>query len=231
MELTSSNRSPWLAVLVLAFSVLLPGAGWGQLLLYPEMPDDRAEMVDRHMAEFSSEIPKEATLGQAIREVLMRLPPETLLKLLDRRKPVIFTEMYDSGTAQFASTTEYNLEPQDIPAMQNGVTILKLSSTLNNGSKEAAMGIVAHELAHRALEHVRRGRVTAEAEAEANALVKTWGFEKEYFAASHEFGREQVERPAGRLTKNIPSAMGGVPAESLPILRDIRRLPIFFIQK
>jgi hypothetical protein len=159
--------------------------------LDPSNPDDRVQMVDAYLLEFCSPELLKSQIGEAIHEVMMRMPADALAKVLDRRRPVLFTEMYDAGTARFASSSEIIVTERDEPAFQDGLTVLKLSTALNNGPKEAVKGIVAHELAHRVLDHVRRGQTTCKAEREANRLIKSWGFEVEYKSASEEFGAKK----------------------------------------
>lgn len=155
-------------------------------------PQTRAKAVDAYLAEFSSSAFEGTLVGKAIRDVMMRLPPDALAIVMDRRRPVLFTENYDVGTARFASSAEIIVTEKDVPAFHEGMTIIKLSTALERGTPEAAMGIVAHELAHRVLDHVRRGHVSCQAEREANHLIKSWGFVTEYEAASTEFGREKT---------------------------------------
>lgn len=67
-----------------------------------------------------------------------------------------------------------------------------ISDELSGGTPAAIEGIVAHELAHRVLEHIQRGHVSCTAEREANQLIKSWGFGEEYKSASAEFGQAKV---------------------------------------
>ena len=78
---------------------------------------------------------------------------------------------------------------KDVPAFEQGMTIVKINYSLAEGSLEAITGVVAHEIANRVLDHVRRNRVSCQAERESNRLIKTWGFSKEFDAASKEFGQ------------------------------------------
>ena len=152
-------------------------------------PQGRAERVDAYLSEFCSPTLRQSRIGEAIRNVMMRLPVDALAVVLDRRRPVIFTEVYDSGTARFASSSEIIATDRDVPAFQHGMTILKISTALETAPPEAITGIVAHELAHRVLDHVRKGHVSCQAEREANRQIKAWGFTKEYEAASQQFGQ------------------------------------------
>ncbi|MBF0123185.1 MAG: hypothetical protein HQL21_07275 [Candidatus Omnitrophica bacterium] len=72
------------------------------------------------------------------------------------------------------------------------MTLIKLRDALVDGSSDAIMGIVAHEIAHRVLDHLRRNDVSCQAERETNRLIKSWGFAKEFEAASKEFGKAKV---------------------------------------
>lgn len=179
------------------FALLLAsGCAWG-----PPIDLDRtaarSAAVDAYLAEFCSPAFQGTRIGEAIHDVLMKVPSRALVLVLDRRRPVLFTEVYDAGTARFASSSEVIMTPQDRPAFQQGMTILKLNMSLNDArSVDAVKGIVAHELAHRVLDHVRKGHVSCDAEREANRLIKTWGFEKALEAASQEFGHGKTGGPA-----------------------------------
>ena len=178
-------------ILIMIIVVLGGGCAVGPRL-DSKKPDERAKMVDAYLDQFCSPDLRGAVVGSAIRDVMMRLPADAFVKVVDRRRPVLFTEVYDAGTAKFASSSEIIVGKSDVPAFQEGMTILKLSTALNNGPQAAAEGIVAHELAHRVLDHVRRGEVSCKAEREANRLVKAWGFAAEYKSASDEFGTKKA---------------------------------------
>ena len=153
--------------------------------------NDRDELISEYLGEFCSQtfvrgMPK---VYSAIRDVLLRIPFDALLNVTDRRRPVIFTEFYDSGTARFANSADISTEDDDAPCCTKGFTLMKLSTGLNEaGTQSAIEGIVAHELAHRVLEHFRKGGGSCKAERQANALVKQWGFEKEFGGAKKMFG-------------------------------------------
>lgn len=171
------------------FALLLSaGCSFSGPRLDPAVPAQREKMVEAYLSEFCSGNFKEGRIATAIRAVMMRLPPEALVTVMDRKRPVLFTEVYDEGTARFASSTDVIVTAKDVPAFQQGMTILKISTALEKGTTEAVMGIVAHELAHRVLDNVRRGDVSCQAEREANRLIKSWGFTREYEAASLEYG-------------------------------------------
>ncbi len=157
--------------------------------------NNRAEVVNEYLSEFSSMAFKTAfpVIDEAIRDVLERMPFEDFLKITNRRRPVLFTEVFDSGTAQFANSSEIISLPDDAPAFQDGLTIIKLSTGLASKENNAAIkGVIAHEIAHRVLEHVKNGKRTCAAEREANTLIKQWGFANEYEKASQAFGQKAV---------------------------------------
>jgi pimeloyl-ACP methyl ester carboxylesterase len=157
-----------------------------------EPPLSRARRVDAYLAEFSAPVFGSSKIGPAIRDVLMRLPEDALDKVMDRRRPVLLLDVNSSGTGRFASSSEVMMAPQDAPAFEEGMTLIKISDELADGSSEAVKGIIAHELAHRVLDHVRQNHLSCNAEREANRLIKSWGFTVEYEAASREFGRAKA---------------------------------------
>ncbi len=158
--------------------------------------DDRDEVVDEYLGEFCSQgiirgMPK---IYAALKEVLRRISLPDFLNVTDRRRPVLVTEYYDSGTARFANTSEIISSAEDAPAGEMGLTIIKLSSALNDADSPLPIeGVLAHELAHRVLDHARKGRVTCNAEREANGKVRQWGFAEEFKAASKMFGHKEGE--------------------------------------
>lgn len=155
--------------------------------------NDRKEATREYLAEFCSGTIREGfpKIYGAISHVLTHMPTDSFIKATDRQQPVLFTEFFDSGTAQFASSSEIISLPDDVPAFQNGFTLIKLSTGLEQtANPQAIEGIVAHELAHRVLEHIRKGNINCEAEREANRLIKEWGFTESYQEASKAFGHE-----------------------------------------
>ncbi len=157
--------------------------------------NNRAEVIDEYLGEFSSMAFKTAfpLIDKAIHDVLARIPFEDFLTVTDRRRPVLFTEVFDSGTAKFANSSEIISLPDDAPAFQDGLTIIKLSTGLEHASNQQAIeGVIAHELAHRVLEHAKHAKRSCAAEREANALIKKWGFSDEYNQASQTFGQKAV---------------------------------------
>ena len=155
--------------------------------------DDRNEVITEYLGEFCSQgivrgMPKIFT---ALEDVLRRIPLPDFLNVTDRRRPVLITEYYDAGTARFANTSEIIASEEDAPAAERGLTIIKLSSALNEADSPAPIkGVLAHELAHRVLDHARQGGGSCKKEREANRLIKKWGFTEEYKEASHFFGHK-----------------------------------------
>jgi len=155
--------------------------------------NDRKEASREYLGEFCSATIRDAfpKMFGAINHVLINMPVEAFIKATDRKRPVLFTEFFDSGTAQFASSSEIMTVPDDVPAFQNGFTLIKLGTGLEQAADPRAIeGVVAHELAHRVLDHIKHRKTTCDAEREANALIKTWGFGESYKQASAEFGHE-----------------------------------------
>lgn len=156
--------------------------------------DDRDEVLNEYAGEFCSQgiargMPRIFT---ALKEVLRRMPLSDFLNVTDRHRPVLFTEYYDSGTARFANTSEIMTSDDDAVAADKGMTIIKLSSALNEADSPAPVeGVLAHELAHRVLDHARKGRVSCKEEREANRLIKQWGFTEEFKEASRLFGHKE----------------------------------------
>ncbi len=153
--------------------------------------DDRDEVITEYLGEFCSlqGFPKIYT---AIKDVLKKIPYKDFLNVTSRRRPVIFVEVYDSGTARFASSQEMIISQQEPPCCQEGFTLMKLGLGLDGGKSSTEIeGVVAHELAHRVLDHIINGNVDCNAEREANALIKKWGFGEEFKAASAAFGQRK----------------------------------------
>lgn len=158
--------------------------------------DNRKEVMDEYLGEFCSlqGFPKIFT---SIQDVLMRIPYKDFITVTNRERPVVFLEVYDSGTARFAGSQEFILTKDDAPCCREGFTIIKLGLGLDGASNPAAIkGVVAHELAHRVLDHIRKGYVNCDAERQANRLIKSWGFGKEFIEASHAFGQRKGD-PVG----------------------------------
>ncbi|MBF0531762.1 MAG: hypothetical protein HQL23_01555 [Candidatus Omnitrophica bacterium] len=156
------------------------------------LTNSRKEAVREYLDEFCGPSGK---VYMAIQNVLERIPFADFVTVTDRRRPVVFTEYYAGGTARFGNSSEIIASPEYAPAFENGFTLIKLSTALDDLAKSTAPieGVIAHELAHRVLEHILKGNVSCDAEREANALVKKWGFAAEYQAARKIFGRKRGE--------------------------------------
>jgi hypothetical protein len=155
--------------------------------------ENRSEKIRLYLTEFSSGAfaMGEGKIHQAITRVLEKMPYKDFLKVTDPRRPMIFTEVWDTGTARFASSTEMIVENHETPCCQNGFTIVKLSMALNDGPIEAIEGVVAHEIAHRVLDNIKRGPVDCNAERASNRLIKRWGLKKEFEEAKNIFGTKK----------------------------------------
>jgi hypothetical protein len=157
---------------------------------------DRTKAMEEHLNEFCS-LQHSPLIFTAIKNVLYKMPYEDFVNVTNRKRPVLFIEMYDAGTARFANSQEFMISKNDPPCCQEGFTIVKLGMGLNAAKSTAPIeGIVAHELAHRILDHIRKGNVSCDSEREANALIKKWGFKKEFQEASEQFGQRKGD-PAG----------------------------------
>jgi len=158
--------------------------------------NDRPEVVKEYLDEFSF-YQNPDIIFIAIREVLLRMPYKDFLYATNRQRPMLFTEFYDSGTARFASSSEFIVTPDDPPCCAEGFTIIKLGMSLGLAKTPGPIeGVVAHEIAHRVLDSIRKGNVNCDAERAANALIKKWGFKKEFREASQLFGQKKGD-PAG----------------------------------
>jgi hypothetical protein len=157
---------------------------------------DRSKAIEQYLHEFCS-LQDFPVIFAAIKNVLERIPPEDFLNVTDRNRPVIFTEFYDSGTARFASSQEFMVSKNDPPCCAEGFTLVKLGLGLGIAKDPRPIeGVIAHELAHRILDHIRKERVSCNAEREANALIKKWGFKEEFQEANKMFGQRKGDPAA-----------------------------------
>lgn len=158
--------------------------------------NDRPEVVKEYLSEFSFYQAPSLTY-QAIKDVLQRMPYKDFLYVTNRQRPIIFTEFYDSGTARFASSSEYIVNEGEPLCCSGGFTIIKLGMSLGLAKTPGPIeGVVAHEIAHRVLEHIKDGDVSCDAERASNALIKKWGFKKELKEAGELFGQKKGD-PVG----------------------------------
>ena len=181
-------------------SIVLFGLLLAVFLSFPVLAasgdNDRPRAIEKYLGEFCA-FERSSTIYQAIENVLERMPSKDFLNVTDRRRPVIFTEFYDSGTARFASSSEFIVTEDDPPCCTQGFTIVKLGMSLGLAKTPGPIeGVVAHEIAHRVLDSIRKGNVNCDAERAANALIQKWGFRKEFKEASQLFGQKKGD-PAG----------------------------------
>lgn len=153
--------------------------------------NDRAEVVKEYLSEFSSPAfaPDSKTYA-AIRDALTKIPLDAFLSVTDRSRPVIFTEYHYTGVGRFASSSNIVSFEDDAPSMTDGLTMIKISLEMEDTAQtsQEIEGVILHELAHRVLEHAKKKIRTCQMEREANNLVKSWGYEREYRKAKERFG-------------------------------------------
>ncbi len=158
--------------------------------------NDRPEVIKEYLGEFSF-YQDPSLVYKAIVDVLLRMPLKDFLNVTNRQRPMLFTEFYDSGTARFASSSEFIVTKDDPPCCTEGFTIVKLGMSLGLARTAGPMeGVIAHEIAHRVLDSIRKGNVNCDAERAANRLIIKWGFKKEFKEASHLFGQKKGDPAA-----------------------------------
>jgi len=181
-------------VILLVFFLLSP-LTWGYQKDDAGIPD-RLKVIKEYLAEFCF-YQEPSLIYQAIQDVLLRMPYKDFLNVTNRQRPILFTEFYDSGTARFASSSEFVVMPGETPCCKEGFTIIKLGMSLGLAKTPGPIeGVVAHEIAHRVLDSIRKGNVNCDAERAANALIKKWGFKKEFKEASRLFGQKKGDPAA-----------------------------------
>lgn len=152
----------------------------------------RPEVVEEYLSEYCSQIfiqslPK---TYKAIEDALNLIPQEAFLSITNRARPTLFTEYHYTGMGRFANSSEIFSFPDDAPSFEDGMTIIKLSTELEDTAQtpEEIEGIILHELAHRYWEHAKNQTELCQREREANKLVKEWGFEKQFEQTKSRFG-------------------------------------------
>jgi hypothetical protein len=167
--------------------------------------NDRPELIKEYLGEFCF-YQDPSLIYQAIKDVLLRMPYPDFLNITNRQRPTLFTEFYDSGTARFASSTEFIVTKDDPPCCKEGFTLVKLGMGLGLAKTPGPIeGVVAHEIAHRVLDSIRKGNVNCDAERASNALIKKWGFRKEFKEARQLFGQKKGDPAA---CQEIPHKKG-----------------------
>ena len=157
---------------------------------------DRSKSIKDYLAEFCS-IEESSIIYKAIVNVMRKMPYKDFLYITNRQRPIIFVDYSDSGTARFASSQEFLVGPNDPPCCKEGFTLIKLGQGLGIAkTSQAIEGVVAHEIAHRVLEHIKKGQIDCNAERASNRLIKQWGFTKEFEEAKKLFGTRKGD-PAG----------------------------------
>ncbi|MCA9409371.1 MAG: hypothetical protein H6755_05500 [Candidatus Omnitrophica bacterium] len=154
--------------------------------------NDRELIIQSYLEEFAGpDFKAYPNIYNAIVGALKKLPWDVFLKVTDRAHPVIFTEYHTSGMSRIANSSEYLNEEGSPPAFTKGIYILKLSSELEAAAEQLAVeGIILHELAHRALDHLQQEEYTRELEREANHVIMDWGYKEEFEKAKKYFGSQ-----------------------------------------
>ena len=150
---------------------------------------NRTKIVEQYLTEFGDgSLKNYPKIQEAIIGALNQLPLPVFLSVTDRKHPIIFIVNITSGIAKYANSTEFNQEKGKPPAFKKGFYMIKLGDELEGvGTVTAIKGIVAHEIAHRYLNHLQM-EFNCNMERDANREIRSWGFEKEYLAAKELFG-------------------------------------------
>jgi len=153
--------------------------------------NDRPEIVKEYLGEYCF-YQDPSLIYQAIKDVLLRMPYNDFLSVTRRERPILFTEFYLEGTARFASSSEFIVNDEAPSCCKEGFTLVKLGMSLGLAKTPGPIeGVVAHEIAHRVLDTIKKGNVNCGAERAANRLIRKWGFKKEFKEASQLFGQKK----------------------------------------
>jgi len=155
----------------------------------------RQELTESYLrSHVGGDLKNSINVYQAIQNVFLKISDGVFNKLTDHKRPVIFLDSYTTTIARFARGHQFLVTPDDPKdTLSDGIYIIVLGDELNNAPVGAIEGIVAHELAHRYLEHLLKPTDNCEMEREANKLIKSWGFEEEYLQASKAFGAKHKD--------------------------------------
>jgi hypothetical protein len=151
------------------------------------------EQIQEYVAEFVSPMIKQnyPRIYEGLENALSKIPYKVVREITRRARPIIFVPSIQSGIARFANATEFAQEGGKVPAFSEGFYLIILADELNNVEDLGAVeGIIAHEIAHRYLEHLKSPDKGCDLEKEANALVKEWGMEREFNTAKETFGHK-----------------------------------------
>lgn len=152
------------------------------------------EEIQAYVAEFVSPLIKQnyPNIYEGLENALGKVPYDVLKEVTRRERPIVLVPSIQSGIARFANATEFEQEKGKEPAFSEGFYLIILADELNNvEDSEAVEGVVAHEIAHRYLEHLKSPKKGCELEKEANALLKEWRMEREFNTAKKVFGHKQ----------------------------------------
>lgn len=179
-------KYPIFVILILTLFIISPSASETQL------KTDEND-ISLYMREFvSAELYNYPNILEAIKHTLQKLPKDVYTEVTARERPVVFLPTISTGIARYARSHQFLVEPDDTPTFIDGFYLILLGDELNNKNNVPAVsGIIAHEIAHRYLEHLTERKDMCDMEREANRLIKQWGFEKEFEAASDLFGAKK----------------------------------------
>ena len=144
------------------------------------LPNVRHFLADKERCRVSHR-----RIRRALEEVLSRLPDTGFQALLNGDRPLYVAESSRIGgvvTLGFPS----------------GLTLLTLNEALKERPRGEIIGIIAHELAHLALDHrflswEGKRKLRLREEYEADALACRWGFQGELMAALEALTRVDEE--------------------------------------
>ncbi len=158
-------------------------------LLIKSLRNDRHEVVKQYLSEFCATSLKQqfSLVYDALFQIMEVLPDEVFWEITKRDFPIMFTEIFSSGNASLANSSATRRMALDPPTFFNGFWLVKLGSNLEDSQNSLAIkGVIAHEIAHRYLNHSHGSGEAGERA--ANRQVQAWGLQEEYEAAKAEWG-------------------------------------------